>query len=251
MRIIKTFNDWKLNEASYFYKDTLNPNFWTDNNFDPTVRKKLLDIAAEFFASFKLENIAPVDIQLTGSLANYNWNEGSDLDVHVIIDFSKIDDNIDLVKKALDGQRFMWNLRRNIVIKSFDVELYIQDINEIHNASGLFSLLDNKWLRVPKFNPPDIDEKDVTLKFKTLAREIDEIESRLESTKEGEEVTARELFDFGERLKSKIQKNRKQGLAEVGEFSVENLVFKKLRNEGYIEKLIGLISRAYEKIYSE
>jgi hypothetical protein len=46
-------------------------------------------------------------------------------------------------------------------------------------------------------------------------------------------------------------KMRKEGLAERGEFSVENLVFKKLRNEGYIQNLIDLISRSYEKIYNE
>ena len=44
---------------------------------------------------------------------------------------------------------------------------------------------------------------------------------------------------------------RKEGLAREGEFSVENLVFKKLRGEGYIEKLIDLISKAYTKIYNE
>jgi hypothetical protein len=32
---------------------------------------------------------------------------------------------------------------------------------------------------------------------------------------------------------------------------VENLVFKKLRNEGYIEKIIELISKAYTNIYNE
>jgi hypothetical protein len=32
---------------------------------------------------------------------------------------------------------------------------------------------------------------------------------------------------------------------------VGNLAFKKLRNEGYIEKLIDTISQAYDKIYSE
>jgi hypothetical protein len=46
-------------------------------------------------------------------------------------------------------------------------------------------------------------------------------------------------------------KMRKEGLAENGEFSVGNLAFKKLRNEGYIEKIIELISKAYINIYNE
>ena len=36
-----------------------------------------------------------------------------------------------------------------------------------------------------------------------------------------------------------------------GEFSVENLVFKRLRNEGWIGKLIDLKSQAYSRVYSE
>ena len=35
-------------------------------------------------------------------------------------------------------------------------------------------------------------------------------------------------------------KSRKEGLSEEGEFSLENLVFKKLRSEGKIKKLIYL-----------
>ena len=39
-------------------------------------------------------------------------------------------------------------------------------------------------------------------------------------------------------IKDKIAKMRKNGLEATGEFGVENLAFKVLRNLGYIEKLI-------------
>jgi predicted nucleotidyltransferase len=69
-----------------------------------------------FYGALKIN--APIkDIQLTGSLANYNWTNKSDLDVHILIDFNDIDENVDLVKKALDGQRFIWNTRHKIVIE--------------------------------------------------------------------------------------------------------------------------------------
>jgi hypothetical protein len=44
---------------------------------------------------------------------------------------------------------------------------------------------------------------------------------------------------------------RKEELAKGGEMAIGNLVFKKLRNSGYIEKLIDLISKSYDKIYTE
>ena len=244
---IQSFKDWSLNEDR-FYQNELNPIFWSNKEFDASVREKLLQIAQEFYASFKLE-IPIDDIQLTGSLANYNWTPKSDLDVHILIDFSKINPDLALVKKAMDGQRFIWNLRHNIVIRGFDVELYLQDVREQHIASGLFSLSNNQWIKIPEYNPPQIDENDVDLKFLGLANDIKEIEARLLNPDPN--VSPRELNEHAEKVKSKIMKMRKEGLAERGEFSVENLVFKKLRNEGYIEKLIDLISRSYEQIYNE
>jgi hypothetical protein len=243
---IQNFKDWCLNEDQFYQKE-LNSLFWSGEKFDQEVREKLISIANEFYATFKLD-IPISDIQLTGSLANYNWTPKSDLDVHVLIDFSKISDDIALAKKAMDGQRFIWNLRHNIVIRKHDVELYLQDIREPHVASGLFSLLNNQWIRIPKYDPPQVDEKDVEVKFEGIVNDIKEIESRLENESD---INPRELYSHAEKVKEKIMKARKEGLAERGEFSVENLVFKKLRNEGYIEKIIDLISRSYEKIYNE
>lgn len=244
---IKNFQQWSINEDQFYQKE-LNPNFWSGDKFCPSVREKLLKIAEDFYSIFKID--LPVDdIQLTGSLANYNWTPKSDLDVHVLIDFSKVDPNKDLVKKALDGQRFIWNLRHNIIIRGHDVELYIQDINEPHIASGLFSLQRNEWIKIPSYNPPQVDERDVELKYHGIVNDIIQIEAEL--GKSDSEISPEEVHSHAETLKSKIMKMRKEGLEQRGEFSVENLVFKKLRNEGYIQKIIDLISRSYEKIYSE
>ena len=232
-----------------FYKKELNTSFWEDDKFDPQVREKLLTIANDFYTALKF-NAKIQDIQLTGSLANYNWTDKSDLDVHVLVDFTEIDPNVDLVKRAVDGARFIWNLRHHLKIKGFDVELYVQDIHEPHTASGLFSLLNNKWIRVPKYNPPEIDYKDVDKKFQGISADILNIEN-IGSTSDFSNVTPEEVYTLAVKLKKKILDMRKEGLSRSGEFSVENLVFKKLRNEGYIEKIIELISKAYTNIYND
>jgi predicted nucleotidyltransferase len=251
LKNILNFNAWLFEneERDDFYKKELNPSFWEDNKFDPQIREKLLKISKDFYEALKLT--APIkDVQLTGSLANYNWTDKSDLDVHVLIDFSDVDENVELVKKALDGMRFIWNLRHNIKLRGFDVELYVQDIHEPHTASGLFSLLNNEWIRIPKYNPPDIDYKDVDKKYQGIVADILQMEN-LMATADFSSVTEEELYNHAQKLKKKIMDMRKEGLAREGEFSVENLVFKKLRNEGYIEKIIELISKAYTNIYNE
>lgn len=251
MKTFLYFNDWVSEkfQKSDFYKNQLNSTFWRNGIFDPAIRDKLLRIAYDFYGSLKL-TAQIKDIQLTGSLANYTWNNKSDLDVHILIDFSDIDDNKELVKKALDGTRFIWNLRHKIILRKHEVELYVQDINEPHNSSGLFSLLNNKWVREPKYNKPEIDIKDVEKKFDGIIKEIDHMGS-IVGQSDFSSISATEIYNYANQLKKKIMEMRKEGLAREGEFSVENLVFKKLRGKGYIEKIIELVSKAYKNIYNE
>lgn len=237
-----------LAESSAYYKDELNPKFWQGDKFDPMIRTKLMQIAQDFYEGLQLE-IPVLDVQLTGSIANYTWTDQSDLDVHVILDFTAINEDKDLVKKALDGQRFMWNLRHPVVISGHDVELYAQDHNEPHVASGLYSLMKDEWIKKPVWNEPTVDEKDVDRKVEAYVTEIEEIEKALSDG--SNEIEGRDLLERVGALKSKIMKARKDGLAEAGEFSVENLVFKKLRSMGWIEKLIDAGAKAYSAIYSD
>jgi hypothetical protein len=61
------------------------------------------------------------------------------------------------------------------------------------------------------------------------------------------------LSNYAQRLRDKIQKERQECLnvRREGEFCVENLVFKKLRNSGDIERLIKIANDSYDRIYTE
>lgn len=264
MEIVKTFKDYFLSEkqVNAFYQDELNPKFWTkrvskDGSkekwvLDPLVRKKLLKIGQEFYE--KLDDVVgkvPIqDIQLTGSLANYNWTELSDLDVHILVDFDKIKAPRKVIEAAGEGAKFIWNTRHDIKLRGHDVEVFLQDSDERHHITGLFSLKDNRWIKKPQFDPPKVDEDDVNKKADGIANEISSLESKLISSYSLPK-DSRNLFRRAKTLKKKISKMRREGLSKKGEFSVGNLVFKKLRNEGYIGKLIDIMSKAYDRIYTE
>jgi hypothetical protein len=249
MRYIKLFEDLEP-----FYQPKLNPRVWgiADVNsapkIHPTLRNRLLVIAQDFYEALKVE-IPIEDIHLTGSLANYNWTKYSDFDVHVLFDFTKINEDTALVKKALDGQRFMWNQRHPVRILDHDVELYAQDISEPHIASGLYSLLKDEWITIPRFTPPSIDPKDVSRRVEALQTEIEMLAKEIDTSDFG--LIQEPLISRVDWLKEKIMKARKDGLSERGEFSVENLTFKALRNSGHIEKLIDLGKEAYRKRHSD
>jgi hypothetical protein len=249
MRYIKLFEDLEP-----FYQPSLNPRVWgvTDVNTAPRIhpglRNRLLVIAQDFYEALKVE-IPIEDIHLTGSLANYNWTQYSDFDVHVLFDFTKVNEDTALVKKALDGQRFMWNQRHPVQILSHDVELYAQDISEPHIASGLYSLLKDEWITIPRFTPPSIDPKDVSRRVEALETEIEMLAKEIATSDFG--LIQEPLISRVDWLKEKIMKARKDGLSERGEFSVENLTFKALRNSGHIEKLIDLGKEAYRRRHSD
>ena len=153
MKLIKyfEFNQGDLDASKSFrIKDELNPKIWTDFEINSEVREDLLKIAQDFYGSTDLQ--ADVDdIILTGSLSNYNWSEKySDYDLHILIDFSQVNESVELVKKYADSVKKIWNDEHDITIKGYEVEVYIQDVSEPHTSTGVFSLLNNKWKVKPE-----------------------------------------------------------------------------------------------------
>ena len=95
---------------------TLHPKFWSGEELNSKITSKVLAIAQDFFEDLELEGIALEDITFTGSLANYNYTKFSDLDLHLIVDFSKVDDNYDLVREFFIAKSALWNKNHNIKI---------------------------------------------------------------------------------------------------------------------------------------
>lgn len=247
MKHFSKYSDF-IKESKIEYQKELCPKIWENKTMIPKIENKLLRIARDFYEELDIDTEI-VDIQLTGSIANYNYTENSDIDVHIIINFSDINEDIDLVKKAIDGQRFIWNLRHNIIIKDHDVELYVQNVAEEHVASGVYSLLNHKWIKTPIYNPPNVDTKSVDIKYDARVYDIDELKKLSDS--DLDPTDAEKYYKKAKDLKNKISKARKEGLSKSGEFSIENLVFKRLRNEGKIEELIDIITAFYDMIYSQ
>jgi len=231
------------------YKKTLNPKFWSNDQFDKDISDKILKIVLDFIKEVKL-GIPIKDVTLTGSLANFNYNKYSDLDIHILLDFKKINENKDLVRDALDGKRFIWNLRHNILLRGHEIELYFQDINDPHYATAVYSILRNKWLKEPVYNPPvNVDVDGIREKAFYINDTINRMLKKLEESTDKDEI---QLINKKSKLmRDKIIRIRKEALAERGEFAFENLLFKKLRNDGAIEKIINIINASYDKLFTE
>lgn len=200
------------------------------------VRKKLIEISDNFIDTLGVDFFIH-DVVLTGSLSNYNWSDFSDVDLHILIDFDEIVDKKssgvnEIVKEFFDAKKNVWNETHNVVIKGYDVEIYVQDVDEEHISSGVYSILHNKWIVEPVKTEPNIDDRLIIEKGMEYGNRIDKLVILGEK---GVDVIGK--IDL---LRKKLKKFRQSGLDSGGEYSYENLTFKLLRRNGYIGKLLKL-----------
>tara|TARA_Y100001963_G_C6771271_1_gene445001 strand:+ start:641 stop:1432 length:792 start_codon:yes stop_codon:yes gene_type:complete len=223
----------------------LEPKVWVnDETIRPDVIDSLMIIAYDFFDSLKIPNVEIKDIIFTGSLANYNWTEYSDIDLHILVDFQDIDENIQLVKDYFDAKRSSWNRAHDIKIKDHEVEIYVQDVNEPHVSTGVYSLMQRRWTVRPTYQEITFDEKDVKLKSDSLIDQIKRVRGLFDKG------MYKQAHDYGVKLKDKIKRFRQVGLEREGLFSSENLAFKVLRNSEQIKELMELVTDSYDKMMS-
>jgi hypothetical protein len=231
-----------LDFSGFKVKDKLNSDIWVDENtVDPEISETLIQIARDYYDTLGINDIPIIDITFTGSLANYNWSKYSDIDVHIIVNLDKLDERKDLFKDLIDSKTRAWNDTHKVTVKGFDVELYIQDLNQDHHATGVYSLLKGEWILKPEKTSPSIDKKSVRKKYKDISDKILDIEKELKN-KNYKTVISRST-----KLKDKIKKMRTSGLESGGEFSTENIVFKLLRRNEYMGKINDLLIQAYDK----
>jgi len=216
------------------YNSILNPDIWVnESEINPNIRIKLLEVANDFYKNSKLT--APInDVLLLGSNANYNWTPTSDLDTHILIDFSMLEMPMEAAKELTGLIKNQWNTEHDIHIKSYNVELYIQDATSVNAATGIFSLLNNVWIKKPAKENIVLDMELIKQKYQDFVLKIKNAiaDNNLERMKN----VLKDVYDL-----------RQSGLDRAGEFSTENIVFKLLRNKKYMDDLRNAVNQEYDK----
>jgi len=211
-------------------KATLSPSMWESGKLKPEVRKKLLKAAKAYYDYLDIEPVKLKDITITGSMANYNYHDLSDIDVHLILDYADVDDNVEFVGEFFAAKKAFWEIKHDIKIKGHDLEFYAQDSDQEHHSTGVFSLVKNEWnLKPNRQDSLKVDAEQVRKKAADMMTKIDHIVDMSPSQVQIETIRA---------MKEKLKTLRQAGLnSSAQEFSVENIVFKILRNTGYLQKL--------------
>lgn len=207
--------------------EKLNPRLWNEKDkLDMEVWRALDRIGKEWAEFANIPKKAIKDVIITGGNANYNYTKYSDIDLHLVIDKEMIDCPA-VLDDYLQSKKQLWALTHEIKVKGQPVELYAQDYRDpFRQGQGIYSLKSNKWLQVPARYEIDRKHPEVIRKVKELMFQIDTlIDSR------SDDVAA------FKRLKGRLKGMRSSAIEKGGEYAPENLVFKELRNRGYLDRM--------------
>lgn len=240
----------EINLSSFKKQDELAPKIWYGRKLNSKVRLKLLDIADDFWDFANINWVKRSGILLTGSICGKNWSKYSDIDLHIVVDFSKVDERTDFVQEYFNLKKNEWNnSHKNLKIYGFPVELYVEDINADTTSNNKYDLEKNDWVKESD-DAISIGLNKYSIKSKSanIMTKIDDLQDECDST--DDEAKLREIGKRAKKLYRKIKRMRKFGLNRSGEGDSLNIVYKVLRRSGHLEKLWDLSSTLYDKVNS-
>ena len=226
-----------MSEIIYQFHDDLSDKVWENSEIKEDVRNKLIEIAYLWMDEADLSHDIIQDIVLTGSHAGYNYTPYSDIDVHIILDKSKLGCE-NLIDDFLFDKKKIFGEKHHITVNDRDVEIYAQDMNEkFPKNEAVYSLLDKKWIIKPSKEKKELSDAKLIKKARYYRRLIKRL------IKDG---NIKNIINF----KNKLRKMRQSGLDREGEYSTENIVYKDLRNRNLLEKLEERLNYLIDRRYS-
>jgi hypothetical protein len=108
-------------------------------------------------------------------------------------------------------------------------------------SNGVYSIKQDKWINEPKqVEIPDLDTDRFESQFKMWEDKYLELIADYEDGILEDET---EVIDYID----EIYKVRKTGLSKEGEYGIPNLIFKEVRNKGYLDNLKELKNKLISK----
>ena len=226
-RVLKHIKAKDLKETlTLRFKEILNPAFWVGGSLKPEVRETLMKFAEAFAEFAHVDQKGIVDVLLLGGNAGYNYTPFSDLDVHLVVDPRYVPDcDPAFLDHYYMDKKTLWELTHDVKVYGVKAEPYIERPGVIRKKSqGVYSLLKQSWIQEPEKFGGELDQGE-------LEKKVDNFKHRIDILIKSEKPEAlRELV-------RQLRGARSSSLLKYGEYGFENMVFKELRNQGYIDKV--------------
>lgn len=225
----------------------LSPLLWDENgDIRPELLPKLMTLAQAYIEFCKIPKGVKVrDITLTGSLSGFNYTKYSDLDIHIIIDYNDIPASEELVTNYFMMKKDMWSDEFDLKFFTYPIEMYVQNLSQYRaGTSPQYSIQNQTWVHDPVKPIDDFDETTVMKKSKDIMHQVTELEDEVFNDPSFDSESAIEELN---ELKDKIKSMRVAAIKKSGDFGTGNLVFKVLRNSGFLERITNLKKYIIEK----
>jgi len=225
------------------------PSIFSGVKILPDVRDVLLRIADDIEDDIRINekiNIHFDTVVVTGSLTGYDYDEQSDIDLHFIINKAEQGYDVALLTGFLKYYSRSFN-QQEFDLVSHKVEIYFQDSNEPHESPGVYDLRKDSWVRVPTIGDGEKPSDVMIDKYvQKVGKKIGELEKEFSITsKEALEIFYEKVLKYKDHLRAM----RGEGLSVEGINSIQNLVFKRLRRNGMLQRLSDLDHQIQDDIY--
>ena len=229
---LREFDEFRLSDAIHFH-DELNPALFNGDHMKDDVKVQLLNIAEDFIDHLGIKGLDIQDITVSGSSAAFTYTKHSDIDLHILVDFNQFKDD-DIYRELFDAKKVVYNDTHDITIGGFPVELYVQDVNQPVISLGEYSVLNDKWIKLPRKRRANFDQYATKLKFDKLYK-LSEFAYKSHNASKIQHIL------------HTIKRYRQAGLDMNGEFGPENLAYKALRSKGIVAKLYDRLQDLHDK----
>ena len=214
--------------------NTLNPKLFTKEELlKDRVRDKMLEIVDEFLENLKEQEvkIKVDDIIFIGSNASYNYTKDSDIDLHILANTKAVNYPEDLGNALYSAYRSLFNKQLDIQLFDIPLEIFVETEDSLRVSNGVYSVKKNKWIKKPvQEDIPEYDKEALDELVDKWEEKCKKLINDIKADKlEDEKKVVKLITDIYEKL-------RKKGVAK-GEYAIENLAFKELRNKGYLDDL--------------
>ena len=231
--------------------DELNPKLWVDETLKEEVFEKIALIVDTFTESLEEDGIKFEidDVVIVGSNCSYNYNNESDLDVHIRVKSDTLECPAEISTLLYGAYRNIFNKKFDIDFYGIDVELYVEDENSTVNSNGIYSVMNREWIKKPeKTSIPEIDNDELNTELSKWEEEYYNIKKKAEeSTEDSQHLEVVELItNFIE----DIYDLRRMSIADDGEYAIGNLVFKEFRAKGLLDEAKDLKNSELSKAMS-
>ena len=223
----------KLTEAVEKH-NTLNSKLFTkEEMLKDKVRDKMLEIVDEFLANLREQEIEIKvdDILLIGSNASYNYTKDSDIDLHILANAKATKYKEEVAAALYGAYRTLFNKNLDIEFYDIPVEIFVETEDSARVSNGIYSVKKNKWVKKPV--QEDIPEYDKEALEELVGKWEEKCKKLIDDIKADKLDNEEKVVKLLEEIYDKL---RKKGVAK-GEYAIENLAFKELRNNGYLDKL--------------